>query len=147
MFDVDNVDAKWLPWVAQFVGDATAVAAAPDTATARSMIKNPIQFTRGRPGTVAQKIQTTLTGTRTVLANWRDGGDWTKVSIATLTSETPDPVTTQNAAMSVMPAWIVPTISVITGGDYASLAASHASYTLMEAAHTTYSDIPAHPTA
>jgi hypothetical protein len=46
-----------------------------------------------------------------------------------------------------MPAWLVPTISVITGGDYATLAASHASYTLMEAAHTHYSDIPTNPAA
>jgi hypothetical protein len=51
------------------------------------------------------------------------------------------------AIRSQMPAWIVPTFSVVTGGDYATLAASHSSYTLMEAAHTHYSDIPTNPAA
>ena len=147
LFDVDNVDAKWLPWLAQFVGDADAVQAAPDDATKRSLIKNPAQFTRGRPSTIAQRAQATLTGTKTVLINQRTGSNPWAVSIATFTSETPDPVATKNAILSSMPAWLVPTISIVTGGDYATLAASHSTYTLMEAAHTTYSDIPQHPAA
>jgi hypothetical protein len=46
-----------------------------------------------------------------------------------------------------MPAWLVPTIVTVNGGDYATLAASHSSYTLMEAAHTSYTDVHANPGA
>jgi hypothetical protein len=46
-----------------------------------------------------------------------------------------------------MPAWMSFTYTVVTGGDYGTLAASHASYTLMEAAHTVYADVPYNPAA
>lgn len=147
LFDVDNVESQWLPWVAQFVGDAASVQAAPDDATARSLIKNPVQFTRGRPATIVQKAQTTLTGAKTVLINQRTGNNPWTLTVATFTSQTPDPVATKNAIMAVMPAWLVPTIETVTGGDYLTLSASHSTYTAMEAAHTHYSDIPTNPAA
>lgn len=147
LFSVDTVDAKWLPWLAQFVGDSAAVSATTDVPTQRTLIKTPANYLRGRPSTIVAKAQTTLTGTKTVLINQRVGANPWAVSVSTFTSETASAAVTAQAIMSVMPAWLVPTINVVTGGDYLTLSASHASYTLMEAAHTTYSDIPAHPAA
>ena len=51
------------------------------------------------------------------------------------------------AIESQVPAWVQYTYTTVDGGDYATLAASHASYTLMEAAHSTYADIPSNPAA
>jgi hypothetical protein len=138
---------EWLPWLAQFVGDSQAVLAAPDVATKKAIIKTPLNFTRGRPSTIVAAAQNTLTGAKTVLLNKFLGGNSNALGITTITSQTPNPTATINAIMAVMPAWIVPTISVVTGGDYATLAASHSSYSLMEAAHTHYSDIPTNPAA
>jgi hypothetical protein len=138
---------EWLPWLAQFVGDSQAVLSAPDVATKQAIIKTPLNFTRGRPSTIVAAAQNTLTGARTVILNTFLGGSSNALGITTFTSQTPNPTATINAIMAVMPAWIVPTISVVTGGDYATLAASHSSYSLMEAAHTHYSDIPTNPAA
>lgn len=147
LFDVDNVDAKWLPWVAQFVGDSAAVQATPDVATQRTLVKNPIQLNRGRPDAIAAKAQLYLTGTRSIFFNLRTGGNPWTLTVATYDTETPDPEATRLAILSVMPAWLVATIEVVPFGSYQTLAASHSEYTQMEAAHLTYSDIPAHPAA
>jgi hypothetical protein len=128
-------------------GAFATMVAAPDVATKKAIIKTPLNFTRGRPSTIVAAAQNTLTGAKTVLLNKFLGGNSNALGITTITSQTPNPTATINAIMAVMPAWIVPTISVVTGGDYATLAASHSSYSLMEAAHTHYSDIPTNPAA
>lgn len=151
LFDPDAiVDAghpEWLPWLAQFVGDSQAVLSTTDVDVQKAIIKTPLNFTRGRPSTIVAAAQNTLTGARVVLLNTFVGGNSNALGITTFTSQTPNPTATKSAVMAVMPAWIVPTFAVVTGGDYATLAASHASYTLMEAAHTHYSDIPVNPAA
>jgi hypothetical protein len=147
IFDVDNVQAQWLPWLSQFLGDTAAVLTTSNVAAQRSLITTPVNFTRGRPSTIVAAAQATLTGAKTVIMNQFVGASPWAISISTFTSQTPNPTATKNAILATMPAWLVPTISVITGGDYATLAASHASYTLMEAAHTHYSDIPTNPAA
>jgi hypothetical protein len=151
LFDPDglvNINrSEWLPWLAQFVGDSQAVLSAPDVATKKAIIKAPLNFKRGRPSTIVAAAQNTLTGAKVVLLNQFLGGSSNALGITTFTSQTPKPTATVNAIMAVMPAWIVPTISVVTGGDYATLAGSHSSYALMEAAHTHYSDIPTNPAA
>jgi hypothetical protein len=138
---------EWLPWLAQFVGDSQAVLSAADVATKQAIIKTPLNFTRGRPSTMVAAAQNTLTGAKTVVLNQFLGGSSNAIEITTFTDQTPDPTATINAVMAVMPAWIVPTFSVVAGGTYAALAASHSSYSLMEAAHTTYADIPTNPSA
>lgn len=144
---VENDMAEWLPWLAQFVGDSQAVLAAPDTATQQAIIENPQNFYAGRPSTIISATKATLTGAQTVLLNQFLGGDSNAIGVTTFASETPNATATLNASMSVMPAWFVVTFASVTGGDYATLAASHATYTLMEAAHTHYSDIPTDPAA
>jgi hypothetical protein len=147
IFDVDNVQAQWLPWLSQFVGDSAAVQNTTDVAAQRTLIKTPVNFTRGRPSAIIAAAQTTLTGSKTVLLFQRVGGNPWAVSIYTYDTETANATATKNAILTAMPAWLVPTISVVTFGSYATVAASHATYTLMEAAHATYSDIPIHPAA
>jgi hypothetical protein len=151
LFDPDALVSigrpEWLPWLAQFVGDSQAVLATTDVNVQKAIIKTPLNFTRGRPSTMIAAAQNTLTGTRTVVLNQFLGGSSNAIEITTFTAETPNPTATINAVMAVMPAWIVPTFSVVTGGTYAALAASHSSYSLMEAAHTTYADIPTNPSA
>lgn len=147
LFDAANVDPSWLPWLSQFVGDSSAVQNTTDVPTQRALIQHPTNFLRGRPSTIVAAAQNTLTGTKTVIINQRTGANPWTLTIATFTSETPNPTATKNAILSVMPAWLVPTIETVTGGDYLSLSASHASYTLMEGAHASYSDIIANPTA
>lgn len=145
LFDVDNLQAEWLPWLAQFVGDSSAVQNSTDVAAQRTLIKTPVNYVRGRPGAIRVAAQTTLTGTKSVLLLQRTGGNPWTVTIWTYDTETPNPPATKLAILSAMPAWLVPTISVVPFGSYATVAASHATYTLEEAAHPSYADIPLHP--
>lgn len=145
LFDIDNVDPVWLPWLAQFVGvDLTYVS---DTTSRRALIKAPVGYQRGTVAAMKQAAKVTLTGTQTVLINERAGSDPWKMTASTYTSETPNPTRTLNALLSMKPAGVILTYTTVTGGTYAQLATSHATYSAMEAPHTTYSDIPANPGA
>jgi hypothetical protein len=144
-FDGDSAGHQW----SGTPGDSSSstVPGTTDVATQRALIKNPIQLNRGRPAAIKAKAQLRLTGTKTVLFNLRTGNNPWTLTVATYTSETPDPAATKQDILSVMPAWLVPTIETVTGGDYSTLAASHSTYTEMEAAHTSYADIPTTPAA
>jgi hypothetical protein len=144
VFDPINSPA-WLDWMGQFVG----VIRPPGTTDAAmvTLIQHPVGFNRGSVASMIVAMQATLTGTKTVLINTRVGAAPFAMTAATYTSETPNVQATLLALQSQMPAWMQYTYTTVGGGTYAVLAASHASYTLMEAAHTHYSDIPVNPAA
>ncbi len=144
IFDPVN-SPEWLDWMGQFVGVIRPVGI--NDAGMTTLVQHPVGFNRGSPAAIEIAIQATLTGTKTVFFNIRAGGNPFSMTIATFTSETPNAQLTLLAIQSQMPAWMQFTYSTITAGTYAELAASHASYTLMEAMHTTYSDVRANPGA
>jgi hypothetical protein len=135
----------WLDWMGQFVGVSRP--SGMNDAGMASLVQHPTGFNRGSVAAMTTAVQATLTGTKTVLINTRVGAAPFAMTVATFTSETPNAQATLLALQSQMPAWMQFTYSTVTGGSYATLAASHASYTLMEAAHTHYSDIPVNPAA
>lgn len=135
----------WLDWMGQFVGVVRPLGLS--DAGMATLVQHPTGFNRGSTDAMRTAMQATLTGTKTVLLNTRVGAAPFVMTAATFTSETPTPQVTLLALQSQMPAWMQFTYSTVTGGSYATLAASHASYTLMEAAHTHYSDIPVNPAA
>lgn len=147
LFQPDIVPAQWLPWVAQFAGDSAAVIQASTVAAQRALVANPLNFNRGRPSTITQAAQTQLTGAKEVLLLWQPSGVPFTLEIITLTSQTPSVPNLIAAVSSVLPAWLLTTYAQVTGGTYATLDASHATYTLMQAAHTNYADIAANPGA
>jgi hypothetical protein len=140
---VGNPD--WLDWMGQFVGVIRP--AGLNDAGMTSLVQHPTGFNRGTVDAMVTAMQATLTGTKTVIINTRVGAAPFSMTVATFTSETPNSQNTLLALQSQMPAWMQFTYSTVTGGTYGLLAASHASYTLMEAAHTHYSDILTTPGA
>lgn len=142
-----NGMGEWLPWVAQFLGDSQAVQSMASLEDQVNLVKNPRNFYRGRPATIISAAQSTLTGTRKVILNQFRGSDANQLGVTTFTDDTPDPQATQDAVMSVMPAWLKVTFATVTGGTYATLAGSHSTYSEMEAAHSSYADILANPAA
>lgn len=147
-FDIENVtDPLWLAWVAQFVGDSQAVQTASTVEAMQAIIMTPQNFTRGRPATIRSAAKNTLTGTQEVIYNPAVGGNPFVLGITTFTSETPDSQATDAAVFGVLPAWILVSFATVSGGDYATLTASHSTYTLMQAEHTSYADVLANPAA
>lgn len=157
-----KLDAKWLPWIAQFVGivdlpppyavisndfaNAGEVLGY-DTTNQINLIEDPISFQRGSVAAMKRAAAETLTNSQTVLINEFAGGDPWQMTASTFTSETPDTTATLKALMSMKPAGVILTYTTVTGGTYSQLATSHAQYSQMEAAHTTYSNIPENPGA
>jgi len=144
IFDPVN-SPQWLDFMGQFVGVHRPVGFT--DAQMRMLVEEPTGFNRGTLPAITTALQATLTGTRTVLINTRVGAAPFVMTVATFTSETPNVQNSLLALQSQMPAWMQYTYNQVLGGTYAVLAASHASYTLMEAAHTTYADIPVNPAA
>lgn len=138
-------NSAWLDWMGQFVGVARPSGMS-DAAMA-TLVQHPTGFNRGSVAAMTTAVQATLTGTQTVIINTRVGGAPFVMNVATYTSETPNTQATLLALQNQMPAWMQFTYSTVAGGTYAVLAVSHASYTLMEAAHTHYSDILTTPAA
>jgi hypothetical protein len=141
--DIVNVKAKWLAWVAQFVGvDLTK---SPNEATSRAWIKSPLGYTRGQTAAMLLAAQATLTGTKTVYFYTRYGGEAFQIKAATLESETPSQATTKEAIESMMASWDVLKYEAVKGGTIALLEAAHALMSEDESAHATMEDVELHP--
>jgi len=143
LFDVENVPAKWLPWLAQFVGvDLTK---SPDTTTSRSWIKSPIGYQRGTTAAMRLAGQATLTGAKTLFFYTRYGGAPFTIKAASIEGQTPNPTATKEAIESMMAAWDILIYEMVKGGTLSLLEVSHAKLSEVEAAHTTVEDAELHP--
>lgn len=145
LFDVNNVDPSWLPWLAQFVG--TNLTGVTDVQAQRNLIKSPVGYQRGTVAAMVARAQPTLTGAQTVIVQERVSGNPWAMNVHTYANETPNAALTLQALRSMKRAGIVLTYTVVVGGTYGQLAAAHTTYSAMKAAHTTYSDLPANPGA
>ena len=142
IMDPDRAPVEWLPWLGQFVG--VSWPANTSEQTQRDLIKGTPGFKRGTPAALVDAVRAELTGTKTVYLIERQGSAWA-LGVTTLTSETPSAARVAAAIRSQKPAGIVVTQTAITGGDYATLAATHTDYTDIFTTYTTYAQIPTNP--
>lgn len=148
LFDPDECPAAFLPWLAQFVG--VTIPPGLDEAAARLRIKETDGFRRGTPAALRGAARQFLVGpggdgsSATVYLTERAGSAY-QLRVATLTSETPDSARVLAALLEQKPAGLTLTYSVITGGDYDTLAGTHADYDELVADFTDYDDMAADP--
>lgn len=105
-----------LPWLANLVG--VEWHGDPDE-DLRALILDRPAFRRGTTAAIVEAAKATLTGTQNVLVVERDTSPW-RLSIVTLTSETPNPTATLNAMLAQKPFGIVLTHTVTSGLTWAS---------------------------
>jgi len=100
--DPDECPAAWLPYLAQYVG----IIPTPEMSEAqlRAEIKEPTGWRRGQAESIKIAIQRTLTGTKTAFIRPRQPTAGTHY-VATLLSETPEPVRTERVVRENVPAW------------------------------------------
>ena len=115
------------------------------TALARTWISKPLNYLRGTVEGIELIAKSTLTGSKTVTVYPMYGGEPFQLFVATNASETPSELATLTAILSMVPAWVNLTYVTVTGGEYLTLEAAHATYALTEAAHTTYKDVELEP--
>lgn len=104
LLDIDNCPADYLPYLAQFVG--SRIPTGSSEATARDIVRTHSGFNRGTVSALEAAVAATLTDTQTVYISERvdDNAYW--LTVATLTSETPDEAATLAAVLSQKPAGI-----------------------------------------
>lgn len=135
VMDADRAPIGWLPWLGQFVG--VRIPAGLSEAEQRARIKNTDGFQRGTPEALKAAARSYLTGDQTVFFIERYGSPY-RLQVATLDSETPDPVAIERALLEQKPAGVILTYVTVAGHDYATLAATHVTYAELPGDYASY---------
>lgn len=142
LLDPDDTPASWLPWLGQFVDVVIRPSLGFDEAIVRETIKNPPRARRGSVPAILDEVSKLLTGTKTIVYYERGvGGDAWHGSIATRTSETPDPAAVVAIVAAIKPAGELINVTTYAGGDWATLAATHATWTEVVSDRATWQDV------
>lgn len=144
-FDLDNAPDWILPWLAQFRGVDLAGISDPDDQ--RALIRTAPARRRGTPEARKAAVRPFLTGAKRVILTERVGGNPYITNLATYASETPDPDAVERAAKAAGPAGRQVNVSVITGGTFDALLATHASFQDVLDHFATFQAIVDDPTA
>lgn len=144
IMDPDFAPEEWLPWLAQLGGVRVKEGLAlPEQ---RVRLKALANAWRGSPSSIVGAAQQFLTGTKTVYLVERHGSA-NRLTVTTLTAETPDPVSVDRAIRTEQkPAGIILTVSNVAGGNYNSLRDTHSDYNDVVATFQDYAEVLANPT-
>ena len=117
ILDPDLIPAKYLPWLAQWVGVRLSVVGdLTEPATdERNQIKAHNNFQRGTTPAIIAAIQRVLTGTKHVTLNERYGGNAYRQNVIVYDYEVPDPSAVLPAYLSQKPGGITYTLSIVAG--------------------------------
>ena len=138
VLDVDRAPAAWLPWLSQFVG--VRLIPGETEAQNRDRIKRRDGLKRGTVNAMRAAVEDTLTGTKHVILNERNGSAY-RLSVRTLGTETPDPTKTLAAALSQKPAGIVLDYGTYTGPTYDVVRANFDTYQQVKDYYVDYQDM------
>lgn len=142
--DPDRAPSEWLPWLTNPIGMAGHHHDELSEADFREHLKGGHVQRRGSPDAIRSAPAPFLSGTKTVFLVERHG-DAYHLTVAVRDSEVVDFNRARRAIESQKPSGIKLSIVRITGGDYLTLAATHASYSTLLDVYPTYADIPLNP--
>lgn len=140
ILDAARIDAKGLPWLGQLVGVTSDELRPLAVAAQRAMLLDRPKFRRGTPLAIVQALQETLTGEKTVFMRERYPSEW-KLSVRTITGQTPDSAASLSAILSQKPAGITLDYSVVTGQDYQDVLDNNTDYADLLATYATYNAV------
>lgn len=138
LYDPDRCPASWLPWLAAQYGVILVQGATEQEW--RDAIRTRPATKRGRPATHIAAIQATLTGTKHVDFNERDGSAY-RIGVLTLASETPDPVLTLAAALSQVPGGDLLSYDAVASMSWADVVDEFDSWADLLAARATWTAV------
>ena len=105
LLDIDACPARYLPYLGQFVG--ARIPSGTDDAAARELVRTPAGQQRCRIASIEAAAKRHLTGTQTVYIAERVDGHAYWITVATITSETPDEAVTLADILSQKPGGIL----------------------------------------
>lgn len=144
LLDVDDIPAKGLPWLGQFVG--TSVNPALPEADQRQQLKDANSQKRGSLAAFQAAPLPWLTGTKRVLVRERDaavvpGNPAYGLTVYTIASETTNTAAVLAALAAIKPAGIILNYAAVSGQDWATLAANYASWNAVKAHYSTWDGV------
>jgi hypothetical protein len=150
VLDTNRVPTDFLNWLGQFAGHPVYLQQSGETDAdyrerVTSLFNSRLRWERGTPAAMRRAVEETLTGTKQLYLIERAGGPW-KMTAATLTAETPDPVATEHALRLQKPAGIVLTYVVITGGTWLDVLGTHADWDEVATDFTDWNEVLTDPT-
>jgi P2-related tail formation protein len=143
VFDVDNCPDYALPYLAQYVG--VRIIQGSSVASQRQQIRRPTRQDRGTVYAIREAVMALLTGNKSVVVRERDGlshadNAW-RLTVITLTSETPDVQAVHDAIVSVKPAGIVLNYENVLGQDWDSVDRRYATWAAVKAANFDWAEV------
>ncbi len=140
---VDPDQTEFIGWLSQFIG--VVIPGGVDEATARAWLRNTDGRNRGTPAAIEGAAKVFLTGGKTVYLIERFGGSAYALQVTTWEGETPDPARVEAAVRAQKPAGLVLTYSVIDGGDFDTLRATHTDFADVKTEFSDFNDLRAEP--
>lgn len=138
VFDVDETDAEYLPYLAQYPG--AIFTPEMDEAQQRAEIAAPTTWRRGQPETMRTAIQRTLTGIKRVIVRERTP-EAHDIYVRTLKSETPDEARTLEVARANKVAGLLLDYEAIDGVTWADIAAAYEDWDEVESTFADWADL------
>lgn len=142
VMDPDDGPIEWLGWLAQFAGVRLKVGLS--SAAQRARVKSTDGMNRGTPSAVVGAAQQSLSGTKTVYLVERHGSAY-RLTVTTISAETPSPAQVLADLMEQKPAGIVLVHAMTTGANYNALRDTHADYAEVKALYATYAEVLSNP--
>ena len=147
VFDVDRCPPVALPYLGQFVGARLIIGSSVESQ--REQIRRPSRQDRGKLQTIIDAVKPLLTGTKAVVVRERSGLGGTdnawRLTVITLTNETPNPAAVEAAIRSVKPGGIVLAYSHTLGQDWQSVKTRHVTWAAVKAGKHTWSVVKTTP--
>jgi phage tail P2-like protein len=137
LIDADAVPRAFLPWLGWLVGvDTTSI---PDADMRQAVRQASVRQRRGSTGSIADAVQRTLTGAKSVRVYINlSGTDPYLITVVTTDTQTPDEAASLVAAMSEKPAGADLELQVVSGVAYDEIKAAFADYDDVQAAFDDY---------
>lgn len=140
VMDADRCPEEWLGWLGQFAG--VRLLAGLSEADQRARVKGTDGFNRGSPGAMEAAAAQYLTDLKRVFLIERFPTPY-RMTVTTITDETPDAAAVERAVMDQKPAGIILTYLVVDGDDYATLPAIYTSYEDLLDSKSSYAEVAA----
>jgi hypothetical protein len=119
LFDVDNVPAKFLPWLGQFIG-AEVDTSLPEEEQ-RLQLKSVQGFQRGRPASIIQAAKAFLTGSKKVILEERWTSAYT-LRVRVYRVQAPDPAKVEAFVRKQKPGSLVLTFETLPADLWSEVA-------------------------
>ena len=145
----DRAPAKWLPWLGQFIGAGIPPGGSGNVDADRAAIKDPPRRRRGTVDAILEEVSVGLQPGAVIFYSERDVGGSAYHGQITVRQSDLRPgeslSTIRTRVLRAKPSLVLIDVYVTTGGDYAALRTTHATYAQVTSVFKDYDEVRRNP--